>query len=55
MDNYINKYIVTIDMSTTICISIPDNMHKQLEARRGDIPRSLQYQRILKKELKETK
>jgi len=41
----------------TINLSIPDKMHKLLESKRGDIPRSLQYQRILRtalgKELKE--
>ncbi len=36
---------------TTICISIPDQLHEIFESRRGDIPRSLQYRRILQKEL----
>ena len=45
---------MTINMAI-ICISIPDKMHETLEAKRGDIPRSLQYQRILKKEVEQTK
>ncbi len=48
-DSYINKFISFTSMAI-ICISIPDKMHKTLEDKRGDIPRSLQYQRILKKE-----
>ena len=46
--------MIPTDMAI-ICISIPDKMHKILESKRGDIPRSLQYQRIVKKEIEKLK
>lgn len=37
---------------TSITLSLPDKIHAIMEVKRGDIPRSLQYRRLLLKELK---